>query len=65
MFVLSVSIHVKPEHVEQFIPAMLANARGSRAEQCYDLVGTHRRSCCFRRVSIPAVPTPSRTRHPQ
>src|SRR5687768_9764638 len=32
MFVLSVSIHVKPEHVEQFIPAMLANARGSRAE---------------------------------
>jgi autoinducer 2-degrading protein len=32
MFVLSVSIHVKPEHVEEFIPAMLANARGSRTE---------------------------------
>ncbi|HEU5102057.1 MAG TPA: putative quinol monooxygenase [Roseiflexaceae bacterium] len=32
MFVLSVSIQVKPEHVEEFIPAMLANARGSRTE---------------------------------
>jgi autoinducer 2-degrading protein len=32
MFVLSVSIYVKPEHVEEFIPAMLANARGSRGE---------------------------------
>ena len=32
MFVLSVSIRVKPEHVEEFIPAMLANARGSRGE---------------------------------
>ena len=32
MFVLSVSIHVKPEHVEEFIPAMLANAHGSRTE---------------------------------
>ena len=30
--VLSVSIHVKPEHTEAFIPAMLANARGSRTE---------------------------------
>jgi autoinducer 2-degrading protein len=32
MLVLSVSIHVKPEHVEEFIPATLANARGSRSE---------------------------------
>jgi (4S)-4-hydroxy-5-phosphonooxypentane-2,3-dione isomerase len=32
MQVLSVSIHVKPEHVEAFIPAMLENARGSRTE---------------------------------
>ena len=32
MQVLSVSIHVKPEYVEQFIPAMLDNARGSRGE---------------------------------
>jgi (4S)-4-hydroxy-5-phosphonooxypentane-2,3-dione isomerase len=32
MQVLSVSIHVKPEHVEAFIPVMLENARGSRTE---------------------------------
>jgi autoinducer 2-degrading protein len=32
MFVLSVSIHVKPEHVEGFIAATLENARGSRSE---------------------------------
>ena len=32
MLVLSVSIHVKPEHVAEFIPATLANARGSRGE---------------------------------
>jgi autoinducer 2-degrading protein len=32
MQVLSVSIHIKPEHVDEFIQAMLANARGSRTE---------------------------------
>ena len=32
MQVLSVSIHVKPEHVEEFTAAMLENARGSRTE---------------------------------
>jgi quinol monooxygenase YgiN len=32
MQVLSVSIHVKPEHVEAFTSAMLENARGSRTE---------------------------------
>jgi autoinducer 2-degrading protein len=32
MFVLTVSINVKPEHVDEFVPAMLANARGSRTE---------------------------------
>jgi (4S)-4-hydroxy-5-phosphonooxypentane-2,3-dione isomerase len=32
MQVLSVSIHVKPEHVDEFIRAMLDNARGSRGE---------------------------------
>src|SRR5690242_18972779 len=32
MQVLSVSIYVKPEYVEAFIPAMLENARGSRSE---------------------------------
>jgi autoinducer 2-degrading protein len=32
MYVLCVTIHVKPEHVEQFIPAMLANAYGTRTE---------------------------------
>jgi autoinducer 2-degrading protein len=32
MQILSVSIYVKPEHVEEFTAAMLENARGSRAE---------------------------------
>jgi quinol monooxygenase YgiN len=32
MIVLTVTIHVKPEHVEEFTAAMLANARGSRTE---------------------------------
>jgi (4S)-4-hydroxy-5-phosphonooxypentane-2,3-dione isomerase len=32
MQVLSVSIQVKPEHVEEFVAAMLENARGSRTE---------------------------------
>jgi autoinducer 2-degrading protein len=32
MYVVCVTIQVKPEHVDAFIPAMLANARGSRQE---------------------------------
>ena len=32
MQVLSVSIQVKPEHAEEFVAAMLENARGSRTE---------------------------------
>ncbi|MBK9713465.1 MAG: antibiotic biosynthesis monooxygenase [Kouleothrix sp.] len=32
MILLTVTIHVKPEHVEEFIAATLANARGSRSE---------------------------------
>jgi autoinducer 2-degrading protein len=32
MYVVCVTIHVKPEHVQDFIPAILANARGTRQE---------------------------------
>ena len=32
MYALTVTIHVKPEHVDKFLAATLANARGSRAE---------------------------------
>ena len=32
MYVVTVNVFVKPEAVEQFIPAMLDNARGSRQE---------------------------------
>ena len=32
MEVLVVTIHVKPEHIEEFIAATLANARGARGE---------------------------------
>ena len=32
MFVVSVTVWVKPEHVSEFISATLANARGSREE---------------------------------
>jgi autoinducer 2-degrading protein len=32
MYVVCVTINVKPEHVEDFIPAMLDNARGTRQE---------------------------------
>jgi autoinducer 2-degrading protein len=32
MYVVCVTIHVKPEHVEAFISAMVANASGSRQE---------------------------------
>ena len=32
MIALTVTIHVKPEHVDEFIQATLANARGARTE---------------------------------
>ena len=32
MYVVCVTINVKPEHVEDFIPAILDNARGTRQE---------------------------------
>ncbi len=32
MYVVAVTIKVKPEHVERFIQATLANARGTRGE---------------------------------
>ena len=32
MHIVSVTIHVKPEHVKPFIEATLANARGTRRE---------------------------------
>lgn len=32
MKVLTVTIHVKPAHIDEFIAATLANARGSRTE---------------------------------
>ena len=32
MYVVCVTIHVKPEHVQDFVPATLVNARGTRQE---------------------------------
>ena len=32
MYVVSVTVFVKPEHIEEFIQASLENARGSRTE---------------------------------
>jgi autoinducer 2-degrading protein len=32
MYIVSVTVHVKPEHVQPFIEATLANARGTRRE---------------------------------
>lgn len=32
MYIVSVIVHIKPEHVQRFIEATLANARGTRRE---------------------------------